>query len=202
MKRACRNGVSKVESKSAPLFKNRKRVRHPKAVLRGVIVFAVVWSCAGALIRAQEQAEEQGTYRVAGIVVNDADGTPLGRTRVSLAEVQDRRRAETLITGADGRFEFRNVPAGKYSLEGARRNFLLTTYQWHEGFSTAIVTGAGLGTEKLELRMIPFGSIAGKIIDEAGEPVRHAAVKLYMRNRQFGRDRVVKIGRASCRERG
>ncbi len=134
--------------------------------------------------------------------MNDADGTPLGRTRVSLAEVRDRRKAESVITGADGRFKFRNVPAGKFSLEGARRNFLRTTYQWHEGFSTAIVTGAGLETENLVLRLIPFGSIAGKIIDEAGEPVRNARVKLYMRNRQFGRDRVVTYGFAQSDDEG
>jgi hypothetical protein len=200
MNRVCRNGVGKVASKPTPFFKNRKRVWHPKAVFRSVMVLAVVWSCAGGPIRAQEQA--QGTYRVAGIVVNDADGTPLGKTRVSLAEVQDRRKAETIITGADGRFEFRNVPPGKFSLEGGRRNFLSTTYQWHEGFSTAIVTGAGLETENLVLRLIPFGSIAGKIIDEAGEPVRNARVRLYMRNRQFGRDRVVTVGFAQSDDEG
>ena len=122
-------------------------------------------------------------YRVAGIVVNDGDGAALGRTRVSLAEVQDRRKAESMITGADGRFEFRNVPAGKFSLEGARRNFLVTTYQWHEGFSTAIVTGAGLETENLVLRLIPLGSIAGKVIDEAGEPVRECACEVVHANR-------------------
>ena len=138
----------------------------------------------------------QANYRVAGIVVNDADGAPLGRTRVSLAEVQDRRKAESVITGEDGRFEFRDVPAGKFSLEGARRNFLITTYQWHEGFSTAIVTGDGWETENLVLRMVPFGSIAGKVVDEAGEPVRNARMKLYMQNRQFGQDRVVTYGYA------
>jgi Carboxypeptidase regulatory-like domain len=138
----------------------------------------------------------QANYRVAGIVVNDADGAPLGRTQVSVAEVQDRRKAESVVTGEDGRFEFRDVPAGKFSLEGARRNFLITTYQWHEGFSTAIVTGAGLKTENLVLRMVPFGSISGKVIDEAGEPVRNARMKLYMQNRQFGQDRVVTYGYA------
>ncbi len=172
-----------------------RRVWHPGAVVARFFVLAIAISCVTTSSRAQ-------SYRVTGIVLNDADGTPLGRTRVSLAAVQDRRRAETVITGADGRFEFRNVPEGKFSLEGARRNFLVTTYQWHEGFSTAIVTGAGLETENLVLRMIPFGSIAGKIIDEAGEPVRNARVKLYMRNRQFGRDRVVTYGYAQSDDEG
>jgi hypothetical protein len=176
--------------------RQERRVRHSGLFGTLVVLFAALFVCGGSSTWAQ------GAYRVAGIVVNDANGTPLGRTRVSLAEVQDRRKAESVTTGEDGRFEFRNVPAGKFSLQGARHNFLLTTYQWHEGFSTAIVTGAGLETENLVLRMIPFGSIAGKVIDEAGEPVRNARMKLYMRNQQFGRDRVVTYGYAITDDEG
>ena len=189
---------------TVPGIRDRSKIRHPESrrvrhagalALVALVVFT-------SLTCANNSTFAQTGYRVAGIVLNDADGTPLGRTRVSLAEVRDRRKAESVITGADGRFEFRNVPAGKFSLEGARRNFLRTTYQWHEGFSTAIVTGAGLETENLVLRLIPFGSIAGKIVDEAGEPVRNARVKLYMRNRQFGRDRVVTYGFAQSDDEG
>jgi hypothetical protein len=171
-------------------------MRHPGSVAARVLGLVVMFGCVGGSARAQT------AYRVAGIAVDDANGAPLGRTRVSLAEVQDRRKAESIVTGADGRFEFNNVPAGKFSLAGGRRNFLPTTYQWHEGFSTAIVTGAGLDTEHLVLRMIPFGSIVGKVIDEAGEPVRNARVKLYMRNQQFGQDRVVRYGFAQTDDEG
>lgn len=168
----------------------------PRAALLFVLSFLALFSCGGG------PAFAQAGFRVAGVVVNDADGSPMGRTRVSLAEVQDRRKAESIITGADGRFEFRDVPAGKFSLEGAKRNFLVTTYQWHEGFSTAIVTGAGLDTENLVLRMIPLGMISGKVIDEAGEPVRNARMKLYMRNQQFGRDRVITHSYAQTDDEG
>jgi hypothetical protein len=193
MNRAWCGGVGRVSSKPAP--SKIRRMRHPKAVVVRLFALVTLTVCAGTACWAQ-------SFRVAGIVLNDADGTPLVRTRVSLAAVQDRRKAESVVTGADGRFEFRNVPAGKFSLEGMRRNFLVSTYQWHEGFSTAIVTGAGLETENLVLRMIPFGSISGKVIDEAGEPVRNARVKLYMRNRQFGRDRVVTYGFAQTDDEG
>ena len=94
-----------------------------------------------------------------------------------------RRRLSRAQTGDSN---FATCPAGNFRWRARGANFLVTTYQWHEGFSTAIVTGAGLETENLVLRMIPFGSIAGRVIDEAGEPVRNARVKLYMRNQQFG----------------
>ena len=172
-----------------------RRVRHPGSVLS--CVGCVVCGCVSGAAEAQT-----ARYRVAGIVVSDGDGAALGRTRVSLAEVQDRRKAETVITGADGRFEFRDVPAGKFSLEGARRNFMITTYQWHEGYSTAIVTGAGLDTENLVLRLIPLGSIAGKVIDEAGEPVRGANVKLSMHRDRLGEDRIFPRGFAMTDDEG
>jgi 5-hydroxyisourate hydrolase-like protein (transthyretin family) len=203
MKRDCRGGVVGEWSKPARSKSGSPsarglwvKMRHPRGVAARAVMLATMVGCVCGSMRAQ------ATYRVAGIVLNDADGTPLGRTRVSLAEVQDRRKAESIVTGADGRFEFRNVPQGKFSLEGARRKFLVTTYQWHEGFSTAIVTGAGLDTENLVLRMIPFGSVAGRVIDEAGEPVRNARMRLYMRNQQFGQDRVTTYGFANTDDEG
>src|ERR1700722_13085575 len=102
MNRARRGGAGWVWSKPAP--SKIGRVRHPRPVLCGVVVLAVLSICAG------NSAFAQTTYRVAGIVVNDADGAPLGRTRVSLAEVKDRRKAESVVTGVDGKFEFRSMP--------------------------------------------------------------------------------------------
>jgi hypothetical protein len=183
MNRARRDEVGWVSSKPAP--SKIGRMQHPKPGLCGVVVLAVLSVCGG------NSAFAQTTYRVAGIVVNDADGAPLGRTRVSLAEAKDRRKAESVVTGADGKFEFRNVPAGKFSLEGMRRNFMITAYQGHEGFSTAIVTGAGLETESLVLRLMPLGSISGRVMDEAGEPVRDARVRLSIRRNQLGEDRIL-----------
>jgi carboxypeptidase family protein len=170
-------------------------MRHPKAARFGLVLVLL-------LVGADGSTSAQTTDRVAGTVVNDADGTPLGRTRVSLSEVQDRRKGESVVTGADGRFEFRNVPAGKFSLGGAKRNFMPTTYQWHDGYSTAIVTGAGLDTENLVLRLTPLGMIAGKVLDEAGEPVRNANVKLAMRRLRLGEERVFIRGYSQTDDEG
>src|SRR6202453_4930464 len=182
-------------SENPPPSQRARRMRHPKAAHVGLVGLIL-------LVGANSSVFAQESYRVAGIAVNDGDGTPLGRTRVSLSAVQDRRNGESVITGADGRFEFRNVPAGKFSLGGARRNFMPTTYQWHDGYSTAIVTGAGLDTENLVLRLIPLGIIAGKVVDEAGEPVRNANVKLVMRRLRLGEDRVFTRGYAQTDDEG
>ena len=125
-------------------------------------------------------------YRVAGIVISKADGRPLAQARVVLAEVTARRKAESRFSADDGTFEFTGVPAGKFSLQGDRRGYLPASYDQHEQFSTAIVTGAGVDTENLTLRLSAAAVITGRILDESGDPVRHARVMLYRVNHELG----------------
>jgi hypothetical protein len=131
-----------------------------------------------------------GAYRIAGTVVSKADGHPLARARVTIRDTQDSQRFQSVITAEDGKYEFAGLPAGKYSLEGMKRGFILARYDQHEQFSTAIVTGAGLDTESLVLRLAPNAVIAGRVLNEFGEPVRHAAVMLYFQDHSEGVDRI------------
>src|SRR5690349_13209705 len=57
-------------------------------------------------------------YRIAGTIVSKVDGHPLARARVTIRDVTNRKRVESLITAEDGKFEFGALPPGKYSLEG------------------------------------------------------------------------------------
>ena len=71
-----------------------------------------------------ERVRADGVFRVAGVVVSDATGTPLAHTRVTLVDGRNARNAKWMITGEDGRFEFSRLSAGKYSLQGARRGYI------------------------------------------------------------------------------
>ncbi|MGB0014758.1 MAG: carboxypeptidase-like regulatory domain-containing protein [Candidatus Sulfotelmatobacter sp.] len=131
-----------------------------------------------------------GGYRIAGTVVSKVDGRPLARTRITVREAKDPQKLEFIITSENGKFEFNGVPAGKYSLNGAKRGFISASYDQHDQFSTAIVTGAGLDTENLLLRLAPDAVIAGKVLDEANDPVRHATVTLYFDDHSSGVDQI------------
>jgi hypothetical protein len=96
-----------------------------------------------------------------------------------------------MVTDENGRFQFDRLPAGKYALQGARRGFLNGTYEQHGQFSTAIVTGTDFDTTQLVLRLTPMASIEGKVIDESGDPVRNAQVRLYGENNEIGFQRIV-----------
>jgi hypothetical protein len=134
----------------------------------------------------QLPAEPAVVFRVAGTVVSKVDGRPLGQARVILADVTNRRKAESTFSSDDGRFEFTRVPAGKFSLQAARRGFLPASYDQHEQFSTAIVTGAGVDTENLTLRLSAAAVITGRVLDESGDPVRQGQVMLYRENHGLG----------------
>jgi len=150
-------------------------------------------------VQAQSSA---AAYRIAGTVVNAIGGGALGRARVSIADTKNPQNRQSIITAEDGRFEFKQVSAGKYSLQGAKRGFIPAAYDEHEGFSTAIVTGSGLDTENLVLRLAPSAVLSGKVLDESGDPVRQATVSLYREDRQQGVARIIRFRMATSDDQG
>lgn len=151
---------------------------------------------------ADQSAAQEARFKIAGTIVSALDGAPLGQARVSIFDASNRAIAIWMITSEDGHFEFLRLKAGKFSLQGAKRGFISAAFDQHEQYSTAIVTGAGFDTENLVLRLTPLALIAGKIIDEFGDPVRHANVTLYRENHTGGMNRIVRAGGASTDDQG
>lgn len=157
--------------------------------IRSLISFSLLTAAVCLVLRNHSTAQNsapapEGTFRIAGTLVSKTDSHPLTGARVILASVKARQNPQSVVTSDDGKFEFTGVPAGKYSLSGAKRGFTTSSYDQHYMFSTAIVTGAGLDTEHLVLKLAPQAIISGRVLDEAGEPVRNATVGLY-RDSQF-----------------
>ena len=166
--------------------------------LFAILVLGLALPCLSLVAVAQTSAPPStqpaiGVFRIAGTVVNAVGGNPLARARVSIQDTRNRQALQWMITAEDGRFEFRQLPTGKYSLGGAKRGFIAASYDQHEQFSTAIVTGAGLDTEHLALRLAPYAVLSGKVLNEAGEPVRHATVSLYAEDRRAGVGRIQRV---------
>jgi hypothetical protein len=156
----------------------------------GLSLFAV---CAPLLAQAPARmpAGDIGPFRIAGTVLSASEGHPLSRARVSLQDVKRPQAQTFMITGDDGRFEFANLPAGKYSLVGAKRGYITAAYDQHEQFNTAIVTGAGLDTGSLALRLVPTAALTGHVLDEFGEAARDATVTLWRDDHSAGVARTV-----------
>jgi hypothetical protein len=166
----------------------------------------VIVSCGLALVRccgavadqnpaAQETSRAGQTFRIAGTVVSATTGEPLSQARISVAETRDRAKSISMVTSEDGHFEFSQLKAGKYSLEGAKRGFISSAYEQHEQYSTAIVTGPEFASEHLVLRLTPMALITGHVMDEFGEPVRSANLVLYLENHGAGMSRIIRDDR-------
>ena len=140
-------------------------------------------------------------FRIAGVVVSSTGGNLLAHARITIIDDKNPERRQSMVTEEDGRFDFKVLP-GKFALQGNKRGYIAAAYEQHEQFSTAIVTGAGLDTENLVLRLAPSAVLSGKIIDELGDPVRHATVSLYREDRRVGIGRIQKISADSTDDQG
>ena len=129
-------------------------------------------------------------FRIAGVIVSKIDGHPLDRARVLLRDTKARQPMQSAVTAAGGKFAFENLGAGKFSLEGVKTGFIGAAYDQHDQYSTAIVTGAGVDTENLILKLSPAAIIGGRVIDEASEPVRQAMITLYRNDHLQGADQI------------
>ena len=173
------------------------RARLPWAMLCGLsacLQFGVI--CAGQIPSNSQPPEASAAVtKIAGTAVSSVTGAPLAQTRVSIADTRNRANMLWMVTNESGRFEFDRIPPGKYSLVGAKRGFLNGAYEQHEQFSTAIVTGTEFDTTQLVLRLTPMASIEGKVVDEAGDPVRQGQVTLYRENQEMGFGRIAPVNR-------
>lgn len=170
----------------------------------GVVAAAGALLCAASFAGQSNgtNAKASGRYRVAGEVVSAKTGDPLGHARVTLASTKNPREAASVVTDESGRFEFTGLGAGKYSLSGARRGYIPATYEQHEQYSVAIVTGDGLETENLKLKLLPMAAITGRVLDEFGEGVREAQVRVYRESHRGGTTRVEMVNGGGTDDQG
>jgi hypothetical protein len=180
------------------------KAAHSRFLSWAALLFVVsAISTYGAQVASPGQ-QENATYgfKIAGTVVNAVSGAPLARAKVTIADTRNRTHLIATQSDESGHFEFPSLPAGKYSLQGSRAGYLLSSYEQHEQFSTAIVTGAEFQTDNLVLRLVPMAMISGHVLDESGEPVRGASVRVFMEDHSGGLKRVTAAGGASTDDRG
>jgi len=120
-------------------------------------------------------------YRITGTVVNASSGEPVQRVTVAALSASDHRTVALVETGNDGHFALEGLAAAKYDLAAYRRGFLLSLYNQHELFNTAIVTGEGQQTVDLVFRITPAASLHGVVTSDDGDPVEGAKVLLFLK---------------------
>jgi protocatechuate 3,4-dioxygenase beta subunit len=138
-----------------------------------------------------------GTARIRGRVVSSETGTPIRRAQVRVGGPDI--GSKTALTDAEGRYEFRELPAGRFSLNASKSGYVTVQYGQTRPFESGrpIELADAQVLEKADISM-PRGSvISGRIVDEYGEPVADAMVTAMRQSWVGGRRRLQPSGRTA-----
>src|SRR5438445_11110816 len=138
------------------------------------------------------------------MVVKLADGAPLKGATVRVENGEDREHTIATKTTADGRFELRNIPAGRYKLIVSRSGYVAAEYGQKKPSDPGAAFSLSSGEIKKDLlfRLIPAAVIAGRVFDEDGETVPNAIVTASRETYHEGRRTLATTAEASTDDLG
>lgn len=141
---------------------------------------------------------KSGSAVIRGRVVAADSGQPLRKAQVRIMspELRENRLA---TTDADGNYELKELPAGRYTLSVSKGSFVTLSYgqtrPFEAGKSLEIQDAQAI--EKVDFAL-PRGSVlTGRILDEFGEPATDVLVMLQRFSYVGGRRRLVGAGRSA-----
>jgi hypothetical protein len=146
---------------------------------------------------AQPPPMKTGSGRIRGRVQSSDTGSPVRRAQVRLTGPEGSFRQTT--ADGEGRFEFRELPSGRFSLWADKAGYLSSKYGQSRpsGSGKAIELADGQALEKADIVMIRGSAITGRVLDELGDPVMDATVTPMRSGWVNGRRRLLAIGRTA-----
>jgi hypothetical protein len=129
------------------------------------------------------QVPTSGTAAITGVVVDAATDRPVAAAVVTLEERRpgERRRSSAQVTTATGRFAFVDLPASHwYFLTAAKPGYLDGGYRRADpmGPGAPVSVADDQWLRDVRVTLPRPGSISGAVIDERGEPVVGAYVRV------------------------
>jgi protocatechuate 3,4-dioxygenase beta subunit len=127
----------------------------------------------------QQQQQQPEPCTVSGRVVSAADGTPLQSARVGLVQADHERRPAVYgtATDANGHFEIKDVPPGRYRFMAAHTGFISQEYQAKGLTGGAVLSlSPGQTVDDVIFRLTRAAAVSGRVADESGEPMMGVVV--------------------------
>lgn len=143
----------------------------------------------------------RGTAVLRGMIVAADNGSPIRRAQVRVSS-PEARESRLATTDAQGRFEIRELPAGRYSLTASKGGFVSLQYGQRRPSEsgTPIELADNQTLDKLTIAL-PRGSVlGGRITDEFGEPVANASVTAWRYAYSGGARRMMPAQGANARD--
>jgi hypothetical protein len=138
-----------------------------------------------------------GTARLRGRVLSAESGGPVRRAQVRI--MGSDIGSKSAMTDAEGRYEFRDLPAGRFNLSAAKAGYVSVQYGQTRPFESgkAIDLGDGQALDKADISMPRGSAISGRLVDEFGDPVADAIVNAMRSAWVGGRRRLQPTGRTA-----
>ena len=154
--------------------------------------------------RSQPEPKSVPEYSISGIVIDTATGNPVGHALVVLAIYEAPRTQggehpmRRVMTDDEGKFEFRGltviaragIEASKPGYHSAREIRLAPGHTMNAFQELTVEPGADV---KITLK--PEATIAGRVVDENGEPIERLPVHLTFEAARDGRRTLQEVGR-------
>jgi hypothetical protein len=119
-----------------------------------------------------------GTARIRGRVVAADTGAALRRAQVRISS-QEARVNRSGTTDADGRYEFTELPEGRYNIFVTRSGYVSLSFGQQRPFEQGrpLVLASAQEADKIDFALPRGGVIAGRVTDELGEPIAGVRVQ-------------------------
>lgn len=154
-----------------------------------------------------------GTAVLAGQVIDETIKQPLGGVVVTLAMMNAPARAggpstttrrAAALTNAEGRFVFRDVPAGTFTVTSALAGYAAGAFGQVRaaGPSQPVDVADGARVTDLIVRMWRLSTVSGVVLDDQGEPLVGVNVRVLRRSMTSGQPELTFSSGEATDERG
>jgi hypothetical protein len=141
--------------------------------------------------------------RISGRVVASDNGRPVKRARVSI-NAAELGGARGLLTDDAGTFDFTELPAGRYTVTASKSGFVSLSYGQRRPLQagTPLQLADGQQLRNVDFQLPRGSAIAGRVLDEDGEPLPGVSVRVMRYQYLQGDRRLVGAGGGQTDDRG
>jgi hypothetical protein len=171
--------------------------------LSGLLILTGVLG-GGALAHTVQRAAPVPTGLLMGVVSDALDDRPVPNAEVVLGGALPTVRNTKVLTDAEGRFVFMDLPEGTYTLTATKPGYAEGAHGRRRplGLSQPVVLAEAERLGDLTIPLWKFAAISGTVTDEAGEPMVGIGVRALLRTVVAGTQKFVPGAIARTDDRG
>lgn len=176
-----------------------------RRVLSAVVIGCCVYGAAS-LVHTQQRPGETTVpgALLMGVVVDALDERPVAHAEVTLGGAPPTAKNTRVLTDAEGRFVFMDLPGGTYTLTATKSGYAEGAHGRRRplGLSQPVALADVERLGDLTIPLWKFAAISGTVTDEAGEPMVGIAVRVMSRTVMAGKQKFVPGATGRTDDRG